>query len=103
MGVPYNANHDKLMIYPLIIMIIMINQRFFGGTWFSHQPKQKCLKPWKSGRAISSHRSKRACRRLDLHHVSEALQDSALGKMAVCQNPGTPVVHIKIAGIYGCE
>ena len=24
-------------------------------------------------------------------------------KMAVCQNPGAPVVHIKIAGIYGCE
>jgi len=23
--------------------------------------------------------------------------------MAVCQNPGTPVVHIKIAGIYGCS
>ena len=25
------------------------------------------------------------------------------GAMAVCQNPGTPVVHIKIAGIYGCS
>ena len=23
--------------------------------------------------------------------------------VAVCQNPGTPVVHIKIAGIYGCS
>ena len=23
--------------------------------------------------------------------------------MAVCQNPGTAVVHIKIAGIYGCS
>jgi len=25
------------------------------------------------------------------------------GYMGMGQNPGTPVVHIKIAGIYGCE
>ena len=23
--------------------------------------------------------------------------------VAVCQNPGTPSVHLKIAGIYGCS
>ena len=23
--------------------------------------------------------------------------------LGMCQNPGTPVVHIKIAGIYGCS
>ena len=30
-------------------------------------------------------------------------QTCHINHMAVCQNPGTPVVHIKIAGIYGCS
>ena len=35
-------------------------------------------------------------------HRGESVCRSLL-YMAVGQNPGTPVVHIKIAGIYGCE